>query len=384
MFERFTAKARRTIVDAQEEARHLRHNYIGTEHILLGLLHEGQGVGPRVLAQFEMTLEGAREAVTEIVGEGKQPAPGGHIPFTPRAKKVLELSLREALTLHHNYIGTEHILLGLIREADGVAAQVIKRHADLLQVRTAVLDLVEEGDPAAHTTRPRSWLRRVVARPLGEGERPGQAEEALLNATPAADATLTTAAQLAGGEAVGSHHLLLAALTDINSAAARVLTSLGVDLNRAKEALHRADVAGTSDEQPEDAGRRQMNLTVTDETLTIVVVDETLVKSANAALRALGGAPGDTIRGADLSGAPASNLGKAWTALHNALSAIATRAEAEAKAAQAEAKAAQAEAEAKARAEATAQAEGRTQAEATPPAEEAGDAESGPPEASAS
>ena len=327
MFERFTAKARRTIVNAQEEARHLQHNYIGTEHILLGLLHEGQGIGPRVLSQFGMTLEGAREAVTELVGAGKQAAPSGHIPFTPRAKKVLELSLREALTLHHNYIGTEHILLGLIREADGVAAQVMRQHTDLLQVRTAVLDLVEEVEPA-QAARPRSWLRRVVARPFSEGTPAGQPEDAQLNATPAADATLTTAAQLAGGEAVGSHHLLLAALTDANSAAAKVLASLGVDLNRAKDALHRADVAGTSDEQPEDAGRRQMNLTVTDETLTIVAVDETLVKSANAALAALGGAPGGTIQGAGLSGLPAANLAKAWTALHNALSAIATRAEA--------------------------------------------------------
>src|SRR5215469_6807008 len=129
MFERFTAKARRTIVNAQEEARGLRHNYIGTEHILLGLLHEGQGIGPRVLTQFGMTLEGTRAAITEIIGTGKQAAPSGHIPFTPRAKKVLELALREALALHHNYIGTEHILLGLIREGDGVAAQVMKQHA---------------------------------------------------------------------------------------------------------------------------------------------------------------------------------------------------------------------------------------------------------------
>jgi ATP-dependent Clp protease ATP-binding subunit ClpC len=294
----------------------------------------------------------------------------GHIPFTPRAKKVLELSLREALTLHHNYIGTEHILLGLIREADGVAAQVIKRHADLLQVRTAVLDLVEAGEPA-QSARPRSWLRRVVARPWqAEDAPPGQAEDELLSATPAADATLTTAAQLAGGEAVGSHHLLLAALTDVNSAAAKVLTSLGVDLNRAKDALHRADVAGTSDEQPEDAGRRQMNLTVTDETLTIVAVDETLVKSANAALRALGVAPGGTIRGADLPSGPASNLAKAWTALNNALSAIATRAEAEVKASL------------KARVQADIEAEAK--AEGEPPAESPGAAESGPPEAAVS
>jgi ATP-dependent Clp protease ATP-binding subunit ClpC len=375
MFERFTAKARRTIVDAQEEARNLQHNYIGTEHILLGLLHEGHGIGARALAQFGMTLEGAREEVAGIIGPGKQGKVTGHIPFTPRAKKVLEIALREALALHHNYIGTEHILLGLIREGDGVAAQIIKKHADPLQVRTAVLDVLEEFMPAQPTARPRSWLRRVVESATGhsgEGAPAEQGETALLNATPAADATLTTAAQLAGGEAVGSHHLLLAALTDANSAAARVLASLGVDLNRAKDALNRADVAGTSDEQPEDAGRRQMNLQVTDETLTIVATDETLVKSANAALRALGGAAGNTIRGADLSGLPASSLAKAWTALDNAMSAIATRAEAEAKA-QAET-AAQAETESGSAQSASAQSASA----------ESGGAESDPPQASAS
>jgi ATP-dependent Clp protease ATP-binding subunit ClpC len=288
----------------------------------------------------------------------------------------------EARNLQHNYIGTEHILLGLLREADGVAAQIIRRYADLLQVRTAVLDLVEEMGPVP-AARPRSWLRRVVESATGhsgESAPAGQGETAqLLNATPAADATLTAAAQLAGGEAVGSHHLLLAALTDANSAAARVLASLGVDLNRAKDALHNADIAGTSDEQPEDAGRRQMNLTVTDETLTIVVVDVPLVKSANAALRALGGAPGGTIRGADLSGLPASNLARAWTALHNTLSAIATRAEAEN--VQAEAKA---QAEVTAQEQATAQEEARAPEEARPQAESPDDPESGPAQASAS
>jgi ATP-dependent Clp protease ATP-binding subunit ClpC len=337
MFERFTAKARRTIVNAQEEARGLRHNYIGTEHILLGLLHEGQGIGPRVLTQFGMTLEGTREAVTEILGPSKEGKTSGHIPFTPRAKKVLEIALREALALHHNYIGTEHILLGLLREENGVAAQVIKRYTDLLQVRTAVLDLVEEITPA-QSSRPRSWLRRVVESATGHSgeDAPAEQPEAELNATPAADATLTTAARLAGGEAVGFHHLLLAALTDANSAAARILASLGVDLNRAKDALHHADIAGTSDEQPEDAGRRQMNLTVTDETLTIVATDEILVKVANAARNALGdkATASGTIRGGDLSGPAARNLAKAWAALHNALSAVAasagSRSEAEA------------------------------------------------------
>jgi len=192
----------------------------------------------------------------------------------------------------------------------------------------------------------------ALGRPA-EGEIPGEgAEQSVLSATPAADVTLTTAAHLAGGDPVGSHHLLLAALSDANSAAARVLASLGVDLTRAKDALHNADITGTSDELPEDAGRRQMNIQVSAETVTIVATDEILVQSANAALKALndqsgpataGGpdpaaapdgnaTPGGIIQGAGLSGLPATNLAKAWAALHDALSAITTSAQAAAQA----------------------------------------------------
>ncbi|MCD6022643.1 MAG: Clp protease N-terminal domain-containing protein, partial [Actinomycetota bacterium] len=135
MFERFTDRARRVVVLAQEEARMLNHNYIGTEHILLGLIHEGEGVAAKALESLNISLEAVRQQVEEIIGQG-QAAPTGHIPFTPRAKKVLELSLREALQLGHNYIGTEHILLGLIREGEGVAAQVLQKlGADLNRVR---------------------------------------------------------------------------------------------------------------------------------------------------------------------------------------------------------------------------------------------------------
>src|ERR1700712_2975962 len=142
MFERFTDRARRVVVLAQEEARMLNHNYIGTEHILLGLIHEGEGVAAKALESLGIALEGVRQQVEEIIGQGQQ-APSGHIPFTPRAKKVLELSLREALQLGHNYIGTEHILLGLIREGEGVAAQVlVKLGADLNRVRQQVLQLL--------------------------------------------------------------------------------------------------------------------------------------------------------------------------------------------------------------------------------------------------
>src|SRR5215469_15453581 len=144
MFERFTAKARHAVVLAQEEAREMGHNYIGTEHILLGLVHESEGLAARVLSDFGTTLEGTRQEVAAIIAPGNK-TPLGHVPFTPRAKKVLELALREALQLHHNYIGTEHILLGLLREGDGVAAQILKKHADLLKIRTAVLDIVPAG-----------------------------------------------------------------------------------------------------------------------------------------------------------------------------------------------------------------------------------------------
>ena len=143
MFEKFTDKARRVVVLAQEEAKLLNHNYIGTEHILLGLIHEGEGVAAKALEALGISLDGVREQVQEIIGQG-QTAPTGHIPFTPRAKKVLELSLREALQLGHSYIGTEHLLLGLIREGEGVAAQVLtKMGADTNRVRQQVIQLLQ-------------------------------------------------------------------------------------------------------------------------------------------------------------------------------------------------------------------------------------------------
>ena len=142
MFERFTDRARRVVVLAQEEARLLNHNYIGTEHILLGLIHEGEGVAYLALTELGISLDAVRAQVEAEIGQGSE-APGGHIPFTPRAKKVLELSLREALQLGHNYIGTEHILLGLIREGEGVAAQVlVGLGAGLDRVRQQVVQLL--------------------------------------------------------------------------------------------------------------------------------------------------------------------------------------------------------------------------------------------------
>jgi hypothetical protein len=146
MFERFTDRARRVVVLAQEEAVGLNHNYIGTEHILLGLIREREGVAATALESLDISLEAVRAQVEEIIGQG-QTTPSGHIPFTPRAKKVLELSLREALQLGHNYIGTEHILLGLIREGQGVAAQVlVKLGADQPRVRQQVTQLLSGGE----------------------------------------------------------------------------------------------------------------------------------------------------------------------------------------------------------------------------------------------
>jgi ATP-dependent Clp protease ATP-binding subunit ClpA len=165
MFEQFTDRARRVVVLAQEEARLLNHDYIDTEHLLLGLIHEGEGVAALALESLGIRLEAVRSQVEEIIGQG-QSAPTGHIPFTPRAKKVLELSLREALQLGHNYIGTEHILLGLVREGEGVAAQVlVKLGADLPRVRQQVIQLLSgyvRGKEAAEQAGARTRLVRMT------------------------------------------------------------------------------------------------------------------------------------------------------------------------------------------------------------------------------
>jgi ATP-dependent Clp protease ATP-binding subunit ClpA len=166
MFERFTGQARRVMDLAQDEARMLGHHYIGTEHILLGLIHEGEGVAAQALESLGVSLKTARQQVEKAVGRGQQAAPE-RIPLTPRAKKVLELSLREALQLGHHYIGTEHILLGLIREGDGVAARVLAGlGADLNRVRQQVIQLLhgsQGGQPASGRggrQRPPGWRQR--------------------------------------------------------------------------------------------------------------------------------------------------------------------------------------------------------------------------------
>ncbi len=180
MFERFTDRARRVVVLAQEEARQLNHNYIGTEHILLGLIHEGEGVASHALESLEISLEAVRTQVQEIIGKGDQ-APSGHIPFTPRAKKVLELSLREALQLGHNYIGTEHVLLGMLREGEGVAAQVlVKLGADLNKVRQQVIQLLS-GYSSGYTSGSSSSRETAGAASGSGSEQSSQTGSAVLN-----------------------------------------------------------------------------------------------------------------------------------------------------------------------------------------------------------
>src|SRR5487761_234193 len=294
MFERFTNRARHVVVLSQEEARLLSHNYIGTEHILLGLLGEPESIAGQVLTSFGITRDDARVEVEELIGIGKS-QPSGHIPFTPRAKKTLELSLREALSIKHNYIGTEHILLGLIREGDGVAVQLMRNHADPAEIRAAVLNAVsatDPGEPAEGSEEPNAvlrWLRQRLSRHGASlpfrPDVPGA--EPATRGTPAVEAALQQAARLAGPLPVGSHHLLLAALEDANSAASSALASLGVGLDELRGKLRSAKITGTSDEPPEQAGRRQMAIQVTDEILTIVATDPVIVEAGKEALRAV-------------------------------------------------------------------------------------------------
>jgi len=325
MFERFTSEARRAIVLAQEEARRLQHNYIGTEHLLLGLLAEPDGIAAAAAGRFGLTLAAGRNDLTEIIGIGQKPLRGGHIPFTPRAKKCLELALREALQLGHDYIGPEHVLLGIIREGEGVAAQIlIKRGRDLAAVRAAVTELLPPAGPGPT----RRWRRRIAAGAVAPSvSQPEQQRE--LRTTPAADTSLAEAARLAGQSPVGSHHILLAALADPASAATRALAAHGIDIGGVREALLTAGVIGSSDELPEDAGRRQMSVTVTSDRLTLDVFDPDIVQLGRAAVDALAGRaakPGESsegsshprgvIRGDDRHTA---SLAQVWQALRDSL-----------------------------------------------------------------
>ena len=278
MFERFTDRARRVVVLAQEEARLLDHGWIGTEHILLGLIHEGEGVAAQVLQTMGISLEAVRDRIREAVGRG-QGAPSGHIPFTPRAKKVLELGLREALALKHNYIGTEHILLGLLREGEGLAAQVlVNMGADLPTARQEVIRMIGPLSPKA-------GMRAYpdVARGI---------------ATPAANMVAAQARRLAQGARVGSQHYLLGLLGAEQSLAAKVLTSLGVTREEVERKLEELDAAGTTDESPDDAGARRMSLRIEADRLVLEVDDPEKAAAFRQAVAA-GGVEVRTIKGTD-------------------------------------------------------------------------------------
>jgi ATP-dependent Clp protease ATP-binding subunit ClpA len=293
MFERFTDRSRRVVVLAQEEARLLSHGWIGTEHILLGLLSEREGVAARVLEKLGISLDAVRSKVELIIGEG-QGAPGGHIPFTPRAKKVLELSLREALQLGHNYIGTEHILLGLIREGEGVAAQVlVNMGAELSTVRHEVIEQL--GGVRGGRVQP---MQAHLA-----GIRPRE--------TPAAAKAGVEARRLAGGSAVGSQHYLLGLLREEDSMAAKALAQLGVTRDDIEAKLAELEPTGTSDETPEQAGARRIAMRVEGRLIMLEIDDPELAESLE---KAMVGRKVRIIRGSEPE-AEAAGFPNVWSAV---------------------------------------------------------------------
>jgi len=263
MFERFTDRARRSVVAAQEEARQLNDKHIGTEHLLLGLLTEPDAIAGQVLAQLGIGLAATRADVAAIVGTGGG-SPSGHIPFTARAKKVLELALREALQLGHNYIGTEHILLGLVREGEGVAAQILTtRGAALDRVRNLVIAEVNFAAGATPTT-PRT--RRTAG----------------------AEAVIAAAELLAGPGAVGSQHLLEAMALVDDSLAASTLAAFGVAPDALAAKIDELGTNGTIDVSPEDTAARQMEVRLGDGELIIVLRDEAAVELGRTLTAAVG------------------------------------------------------------------------------------------------
>src|SRR5215471_13678918 len=255
MFERFTDRARRVVVLSQEETRRLGHDNIGTEHLLLGLSEERTGVGGRALAECGVEPDALRAQIEELVGRGTS-TPSGHIPFTPGAKKALELSLREALALHHTYIGTEHVLLGVLREGEGPAVEALHRlGAEPADVEAKVMALLAES--GATETAPAGRGRR-----LGRLRRPGSAPDALVPgpAPTAGTGHLTIDARRVlwlarsealrlGHAAVGSAHVLLGVLAEGEGRGARALAGLGATLDGAREAA--AQVVGPPGEVPD-------------------------------------------------------------------------------------------------------------------------------------
>jgi len=248
MFERFTADARNVVVQAQQEARTLRHNRIGTEHVLLGVLAVPTGVGALALRQLGIDTDMVRADIVELVGMGED-EPSGHVPFTPRAKKVLELSLREALQLNHNYIGTEHILLALEREGNGVAAKVLASHLpDMGEIPRTVKTL----------------LAGQQRTPVDKGP----------TRTTAAAEVVEAAEALAGGAPMGSHHLLEALIRAEGSMAATVLAQLGVNPEAVANKVDALDADATTDATPQETAARKMEIRVEGDEVHLVFRDE--------------------------------------------------------------------------------------------------------------
>jgi ATP-dependent Clp protease ATP-binding subunit ClpA len=288
MFERFSGQARHVVVSAQDEARELDHNYIGTEHLLLGLLATSDSLAGASLIALGYTRDDVQATLVTIVGRGKA-SPGGHIPFTPRAKKVLELSLREALQLKHNYIGTEHILLGLLREGEGMAARILAEKHPLDRIRGEVLTRIES--PATRETH-------------------GAAR------TPAAHEVLSLAAEIAGETPVGSHHILEAILQRPDSAAAKVLIDAGIDLEQLATKLDEVSTEDTADDTPTQAAARQLELTVTDDSVTVVLRDPASLELGKQVVQLNGGPLAAHGPQLDL-------LGRLWAAVNSWLGATA-------------------------------------------------------------
>ncbi|MGW0878014.1 Clp protease N-terminal domain-containing protein [Streptomyces sp. NPDC002671] len=257
-------EARKVVVTAQEEARLLKHDSIGTEHILLGLFDAPDSMAAKVLRQLGCDKETAQADIAAVVKPGTQQL-SGHIPFAPSAKKTLDLALREAQQLHHTYIGTEHILLALVREGEGVGAKVLAgRINPVSKIRAAVLASLEGSQDVAAGPWPTAG-------------------------TPATEDTVSTAGALAGGAPVGSHHLLEAMLRAENSMAARVLRELGVDPDAVAAKIDELDPETTTDANPEEAAARKMEIRLVDDEVHLILRDPTTVTVAKKVTELSGG-----------------------------------------------------------------------------------------------
>jgi len=288
MFERFTDNARAVVVTAQNEARSFRHSRIGTEHILLGLYNSPSGIAAEALQQLGITSEMVRADIESMVGKGDG-TPSGHIPFSPRAKKVLELALREALQLSHNYIGTEHILLALEREGEGIAVKILATRTGGTQ------DVVRT-------------VRALIAEHSGSGGAPTRPKR-----TTAADEVVTAAEALAGGAPMGSHHLLEALIRAEGSMAATVLARLGVSPDAIADTVDDLDADSTTDATPQETAARKMEIRIEEDEVHLVFRDEATLGMARTVNELTGE---DAIRA---TGPVAGRFVPLWTQLNELL-----------------------------------------------------------------